>query len=193
MRRLNGAFQELAASGSRLRTADILPPPSVSPARRRAPLLAAAAAAAGLLLAGGYGVARLSSAEPPAAETAGAPRSTSDQGLVPQSADVQAIASGTNYSREDLAAQVDRTLAGRRPDGLKAASGRLSDPASLRECLDGLGVPGAQLVLADIALFEDQPAAVLVLATQDGTRQAWVVSTTCRSGQDGTKYFQRLR
>jgi hypothetical protein len=188
MQQLSDKLKGEVAPGA-ARTADVLP--ISRPGRHRGrPLLAAAAA--GLVLVGTYGVVRWNGDQTPSAETAAPVRRPAAQGVAPKSENRPAIASGINYTRSGFASQVERAMVAGSDTGLRSPSGVLSDPAGLRSCLTALDVPGSRLVLADVARFEGRPAAILVLAVPDGSREAWVVSPSCRPGLDGTMYFQRL-
>jgi hypothetical protein len=189
MDQLSDELLTAASAQEEPRGADVLP--ASLPSRRRGrPLLAAAAA--GLVLAGTYGAVRWNADQSPSPESAAPARRPAAQGLAPQAEDRPAIASGTNYTRALFARQVERALAADPDPTSRTPLGTLSEPAGLRGCLAALAVPGARLVLADVARFEGRPAAILVLAGPDGSREAWVVSPSCRPGLDGTTYFQRL-
>jgi hypothetical protein len=101
-----------------------------------------------------------------------------------------AISSGTNYTRANLAAQVDQQR-GKASDQA-AAAGPLATPKGLAACLGALGAT-ASPSFVDVAKFEGKPAAIIVLPAQDGGREIWVVSPTCSAGNDGTRFFTSVR
>ena len=134
------------------------------------------------------------------------------------------LSTGTDYSREDLSAQVGSLLddpavarglssqsedesaplapseaAGEgadsaQPDAaLPDADEPLVDPAGLQGCLEAIGAPGAQPLAVDLATFEGEDAAVIVLpGSSSGQVEVWVVARDCRPGADGLKEFQRV-
>ncbi len=174
----------------------VVPLGSAPSARRRQPWLAAAAAA--VVLAGGaYGLTQVLPGGGAASSSAGAAASLSNErsaeGQVPDLVAPQAIASGLDYSRADLAAQVDRTMGTARTTPFGGAKGVLSTPAGVAACLSALGAPAATPMLVDVARFEGKPAAIVVLPADGGGREIWVVSTSCTPGQDGTRYFTSVR
>jgi hypothetical protein len=69
----------------------------------------------------------------------------------------------------------------------------MTAPAGVRACLSALGAPSATPLLVDVARFEGKPAAVVVLPAEQGGREVWVVSTSCKPGADGTRYYTVLR
>jgi hypothetical protein len=163
-------------------------------ARRRLPGWLAAAAGLLLVAGGGYGLTRPDGdVSATAGRASSAPTRDLAETAAPRAAAVGAIASGTNYDRDALPAQVARQLSAARSPGLRAPTGPLADPVALDRCVSALAAGGSRLVLADIARFEGKPAGVLVLQAADGTREVWVVAPTCRPGADGTRYYERLR
>jgi hypothetical protein len=112
---------------------------------------------------------------------------------------------GTAYERGTLPAQVRRDLlsvaaptgsdtAGPAPayDGSTAGDARLASPDGLASCLSGLGVDAGRVTAVDLARFEGQPAAVVVVEDPAGAVDVWVVGRGCRQGDDQTRYFVRL-
>jgi hypothetical protein len=95
--------------------------------------------------------------------------------------------SQTRYTQSGFAAQA-RTLsssaaAGSLPKAAQGSSlGPISTVPGLRECLDAIGASGAQVVRADIAFYEGQPA-VIIVATTNGRPVAYAVGRQC-SGTD---------
>jgi hypothetical protein len=108
------------------------------------------------------------------------------------------VASGTDYTKDGLAAQVRTRLL----DGDRSASGpaasdsstgdALASPSGLSSCLSALGVTAGAVTAVDLARFEGEPAAVLVLRAEGGGEDVWVVGRGCRQGDDQTRYFLRL-
>ncbi|GAB3592539.1 hypothetical protein GCM10027446_13370 [Angustibacter peucedani] len=188
------------AAGSAEAGSTVVPIGSAPSARRRRPLLAVAAALV-LVAGGGAALSQImpgsggadSSAAGGAAASI-AQRSAGDdaeqgtgQGVV------RSIASGTDYTRAGLAREVDATLARKTSSGVAGVQGPLSDATGVASCVAALGAGAARPLLVDVARFEGQPAAVVVLPATGGGREIWVVSTSCAPGQDGTKYFTTAR
>jgi hypothetical protein len=163
------------------------------PGRTRRPLFAVAAAAV-LLTAGGYGLSQLvpSTSGADSSAAGAALHESSDRAAVPEVTGVRSIASGTDYTRSGLERQVDAVLASGPTAGLAGPKGPLANADGVAGCLAALGSADAAPVLVDVARFEGEPAAIVVLRAPGGTREVWVVSTTCRPGQDGMRYFSRL-
>jgi len=130
-----------------------------------------------------------------------------------------ALSTGTEYTRAQLPAQVDalltgapeaRTLSGQglspsrgedaeaAPDDpasatLPDADEPLADPAGLQGCLEAIGAPGVEPLAVDLATFEGEDAAVLVLPGSSPDQvEVWVVARDCRPGADGLQEFQRV-
>lgn len=106
-------------------------------------------------------------------------------------------ASGTDYTKRDLAAQVrTRLLSGAAAGSAGVPSGasgdRLTSPSGLTSCLSALGVAAGAVTAVDLARFEGRPAAVVVLRAEGGGEDVWVVGRDCRQGDDQTRYFVRL-
>ncbi len=163
--------------------------------RRRRPWLAAAAAVA-LLAGGGFGLSRLVPDATGGADnaTAGAAlHDSAESRAAPPGASLRATASGTSYTRADLDQQVQQVMASAPRSAAGAPQGPLGTTAGIAACLSAIGAPSATPLLVDVARFEGRPAAVVVLPAAGGGRDIWVVSTTCRPGQDGTQLFVRAR
>lgn len=154
----------------------------------------AAAAAVVLLGAGGAALSQVVPGGGGAADStaAGAALSGSPEKRVAPDAGLRATASGTDYTADQLSAQVDQVLAGQ-PTAADAPSGPLSTPAGVAACLSAIGAPQARPLLVDVARYQGAPAAVVVVPASGGGREIWVVSTTCSPGKDGTRYFTRTR
>jgi hypothetical protein len=112
------------------------------------------------------------------------------------------VSTGTDYRRDGFADQVrSHLLAGQDlssvPTPLALASGdqagtRLAAPQGLSSCLAALGVDPAQVTAVDLARFEGEQAAVIVLRAEGGGEDVWVVGRGCRQGDDQTRFFERL-
>jgi hypothetical protein len=171
----------------------VVPMRPASTGHRRRPLLAVAAAAV-LLAGGGFGLSRLVPHTGGADSTAaGAAMSDSGRKEAVPSQDLHSTASGTSYSRARLAAQVQQVLSAAPTAGLSAPQGPLATASGIAECLAAIGAPRVTPLLVDVARFEGHPAAVIVLPTDGGGREIWVVAPTCRPGADGTTFFTRVR
>ncbi len=75
---------------------------------------------------------------------------------------------------------------------LPAALGPLSTPAGVDECLAALGAGGQVPLAVDLATYQGEPAAVIVLPSTRGGVDVWVVSRTCTTGADGVQQFTHL-
>jgi hypothetical protein len=178
---------------------------------RSRPWLAAAAA---VIVLGGGGAALVThpwsgvgAGDATSADTsAGASQGSRESGSrAVASAAAQVRSTGTDYDRAGLAAQVRRELLaapawgdssaapGVVGDG-SGASGdtRLASPQGLASCLSALGVDAGQVTTVDLARFEGDPAALVVVAAPGGAHDVWVVGRGCRQGDDQTTYFVRL-
>jgi len=130
---------------------------------------------------------------------------------------VAAVATGTDYTATALAAQVTTLLTGSggggqaapdalgsvplapatpgRPGAAPAAAGTMTDPAGLRSCLDAIGAAGVTPLAVDLASYEGQQAAVVVLPVPGAGPvqvEVWVVARDCRPGADGLRQYQRI-
>lgn len=117
------------------------------------------------------------------------------QGAAPTSGgrlarDVDGLASGADYTSATLADQAEQLLRlvdsreGQSAAGPPGTSERaLADRGTLDACLVALGRPGADPVATDLATFEGEPAAVLVLPDGRG-HEVVVVPDGCGSGDD---------
>lgn len=74
------------------------------------------------------------------------------------------------------------------------ATGNLSlrDPKQLQGCLQALHAGSKEPVAVDLATYDGQEAAVIVLIGEGGGYEVWVVARTCQAGQDGTLRFLQL-
>ncbi|MFN8074373.1 MAG: hypothetical protein U0Q15_02995 [Kineosporiaceae bacterium] len=192
-------------------------------APRWLPLMAAAAGIAGVL--GGLAVAVQAWA--PGGQDADKPAAASadmslngERGRVALAAAVQAT--GTDYRKASLTAQVARLVDGRDSaafdsgDGAdgKAAEGgsagrpspsaqaayaagdeRLRDPAALQQCLAGLGLADVVPLAVDLARYEGRDAALLVVPTPgQSSVEVYAVSRRCgdASADDGAFSYTRI-
>ena len=117
--------------------------------------------------------------------TSGAPPSAADKapalaGRVETPSLVQIGLSGTRYTRADFEMQVQALRrAPFQPTAAKSSSvGPAGTTAGLTECLNAIGAAGAQVVQADVAFYEGQPA-VIIVATRNGTPTAYAVGRQC--------------
>lgn len=96
---------------------------------------------------------------------------------------VQIRLSDTRYTRTAFVTQArllrGATFAAPQPTAGEApAIGPVGTTPGLTECLTAIGAAGAQRVLADVALYEGQPA-VIIVATTDGIPMAFAVGRQC--------------
>lgn len=176
---------------------------------RRVPTWLAAAAAVVVL--GGGGAALVSQpwsgagSPTSAGSSAGADSSSGGRESAPdgfRAAAGHVRSTGTDYERASLPTQVrDELLSSAAPTGSdtlgpaladEGGDRRLSSPEGLASCLSALGVDAGQVTAVDLARFEGEPAAVVVLRDAGGAYDVWVVGRDCRHGDDHTRYFVRL-
>lgn len=178
--------------------------PMAAPARTRSfvdrsrPWLAAAAA---VVVLGGGGAALVQQRGAGGSEkasTAGggsAGDSSSGRQLAEGAAKDVVTSSGTNYDKKGLVGQVE-ALSQRSASApaLADTSGdtRLATPEGLSSCLSALGVDPGAVTAVDLARFEGDPAAVVVLRAEGGGQDVWVVGRGCRQGDDQTRFFLRV-
>jgi hypothetical protein len=111
-------------------------------------------------------------------------------------------ASGTAYTKANLTAEVTKQLTGATPAAQptapqagtdsEGAQPALRTPAGLHACLAALGDSAATPLLVDLATYNDQPVAVIVLPGNADGRQIWVVARTCTTGADGVVDYKLL-
>jgi hypothetical protein len=119
-------------------------------------------------------------------------------------------ASGTDYLGSRLNQQVN-ALIGQPPKPLPAvpkvsgdastdtAAGAgsnmlLADPKALADCLAALDVPaGTRPLAVDLASFEGQEAAIIVLPAREKGYEVWAVARTCNKDDDGTISYQVVK
>jgi hypothetical protein len=127
----------------------------------------------------------VSTASPREASAGAPPRATesSATGLAATPALIQIRVSGTRYTQVDFVTQA-RTLRGAILDPLRPMAVGSSDvgPAGtavgLTQCLSAIGAAGAQMVRADVAFYEGQPA-VIIVTTTNGIPVAYAVGRQC--------------
>ena len=104
-------------------------------------------------------------------------------GMAPGGAVVAIRQSGTRYTKPDFVMQAKalgqppRVFATREARALSIV-GPVGTPSGLLACLSALGAGAAQLVWADVAMYEGQPAVIIVAATK-GVSIAYVVGPQC--------------
>jgi hypothetical protein len=165
-----------------------------------------AAAAVGLIGIGGYSaISRNPSGTAGGSTASRANDSSAGGGVVPKTAerlsDVRAQASGTAYTKANIAGLVTQRLAAPQAVSGGAAGGDsafegespLATTTGLQACLRGLDATNAVPKLVDLATYEGKPAAILVLPTANGGEELWVVSRTCSPGHDGTLFYALLK
>lgn len=90
---------------------------------------------------------------------------------------------GTAYTSARLAGQAHALLSSTAPTLYPTAAespaiGPIGTPAGVRACADALGIAPDEPIATDVALFDGQPAAVLVVG-QAAAPTAYAVSRTC--------------
>jgi negative regulator of sigma E activity len=96
---------------------------------------------------------------------------------------VQIRQSGTRYTRADFVAQAEslRSATVSPSQSTPAASpspGPAGTVVGLKACLSAIGAAAAQVVHADVAFYEGQPA-VIIVTTTNGIPMAYAVSRQC--------------
>ncbi len=76
--------------------------------------------------------------------------------------------------------------------GSGADLGPLSTPAGVGGCLEALGAQGEVPLAVDLATYQGEPAAVIVLPSDREGVDVWVVTRTCAPGDDGLQQFTHL-
>lgn len=162
-------------------------------------VLAGSALTAGQLI-GGSGSDQATSASDQA-------ESTDAAGEVAGAAATPVLRSGTDYGPDTLPRQVLALLndpqeraeepaqesaeeSADGPAGTLAAPVEepVATPQGLAECLVALGAPGAVPQVVDLATWQGEPVAVIVLDEGD-RRGVWVVERTCAPGADGLVHY----
>lgn len=158
-------------------------------------VLAGSALTAGQLI-GGSGTDQATSASDQA-------ESTDAAGEVAGAAATPVLRSGTDYGPDTLPRQVLALLndpqqraeesteeSADGPAGTLAAPVEepVATPQGLAECLVALGAPGAVPQVVDLATWQGEPVAVIVLDEGD-RRGVWVVERTCAPGADGLVHY----
>jgi hypothetical protein len=123
---------------------------------------------------------------PPSAAK-GAPGLTAGAATTPTT--VHIVLSQTRYTQagflvqaQTLSSSAAAGAARPQADQKSAALGPIGTVLGLKECLDAIGASGAQVVRADVAFYEGQPA-VIIVATTNGRPVAYAVGRRC-SGTD---------
>jgi hypothetical protein len=134
--------------------------------------------------------------------TAGALSETGSKGSAEDAAAAPPVyATGTSYERASLPAEVRRHLlagsvsvAPAAPDSVRqgADDRRLASPEALSSCLRALDVDPGHVTAVDLARFQGEPAALVVVRDDAGGQDVWVVGRGCRQGDDQTRYFARI-
>ena len=70
----------------------------------------------------------------------------------------------------------------------------LADPKALAECLTALDAPaGSRPLAVDLASFQGQEAAIIVLPAREQGYEVWAVARTCSAADDGTISYQVVK
>lgn len=115
-----------------------------------------------------------------------APQSGNDKavgGLTPSPAAIQIRTSEVRYTQADFVTQTQTLLSAtfdstRPKAGSLAGVGRIGTTGGLTDCLSAIGAGSAQLIRADLAFYEGQPA-VIIVATTNGVPTAYAVGREC--------------
>jgi hypothetical protein len=143
------------------------------------------AAAAAVVAVGGSALHLQKGANP--AAVVGAGSTVAGQTAAPTSMHIELT--DTDYEAATFQAQVRAGMAHPRPPlhSLQAeapALGPIATPVGLQSCLEALGEFPPYGVLADLATYDGQPAAVLAVTRKAGTT-AYVVMRSCQPGKAG--------
>jgi hypothetical protein len=180
---------------------DVREEDQVSAGRRSRPLMLLAAAAAAVVLIGGGGAAYLLNS---GKDSAGSGVDQFPGGAKPQIV----RSSGRDYTASTLVAQVRALLAGTpapTPSGKSgtataksstaapaSTAGTVADPQQLQSCLVGLGEPDRTPLVVDLARYQGQNAAVIVLPRPTGGYDIWVVTRQCKAGSERPLAFKTV-
>jgi hypothetical protein len=122
--------------------------------------------------------------------------SSSGRKLAEGAANDVVTSTGTDYAKKDLASQVEalgrRSSSAPAQGDLSSDDTRLATPDGLSSCLSALGVDPGAVTAVDLARFDGEPAAVVVLRAEGGGQDVWVVGRGCRQGDDQTRFFLRV-
>jgi hypothetical protein len=93
---------------------------------------------------------------------------------------IQISHSGIRYTRADFVAQVQTLRAApfEPITGAPSSIGPAGTTVGLTQCLSAIGATEAQVVQADVAFYQGQPA-VIIVATTNGISTAYVVGRQC--------------
>jgi hypothetical protein len=116
-------------------------------------------------------------------DRAGAPKSAPDKAPAAAAPSlVQIGLSATRYTEADFVVQAETlrhsTVAPIQPPAESSGLGPAGTGPGLRECLIAIGAGGAQVVRADVAFYEGQPA-VIIVAVNNGVPSAYAVGRAC--------------
>jgi hypothetical protein len=175
---------------------------------RRGTMLAAVAGVVIVLALAGFAVKGFITSSGSGTDAAGA--AAGESALTGTGSGSRVVTTGTAYTETGLPDQVHALMAevaegGTGPDGSGDApaatrsvaapgSGNLGlrDPEQLKGCLTALNAGPVQPVAIDLATYEGQEAAIIVLVGDDGGYEVWVVARTCQAGADGTIKFAQI-
>ncbi len=148
------------------------------------PFVAAAAASVLALAVGGAMLSAGRRSTPATASVLPASRTVSTTAApAPVSAKIQLLSSARTYSSTRLAVQAQDLLD--QPSGLSPtgnpAWGAIGTPEGLAACIATIGEGDADHVTVDLAVYDGQPAAIIVAVT-GGIRQVYVVQRSCSQG-----------
>jgi hypothetical protein len=116
-----------------------------------------------------------------------------DDGLADQAHELMELVAAAN-STESAAAKA--TASGEADtasvDGPAIGNLALRDPAELDGCLSALHAGNKEPVAVDLATFDGQEAAVIILLGEGGGYEVWVVARTCSASSEETMKFLQL-
>lgn len=152
--------------------------------RRRWPLVGAAAAGVALLALAGALVVQQRSARDGLAVIASQGSTAGSAGSV---GSVHVQVSNTAYTKDGLVAGAQALIASPGPDasvGDAPSAGPLVTQAGAAACVDALGAGDAGAVSIDLATYQGQPAAIVVVRRSDSTA-VYAVQRDCGEGDAG--------
>ena len=111
--------------------------------------------------------------------------------------DAQALresATGSDSSRTDAPEDESDTTGTPAPEAVPTGAQRLAAGPALAECVAALADGPVTPLAVDLATWEGDPAAVILLPTPDdaGTLDVWVVDPDCATADAKVRYFARL-
>lgn len=158
--------------------------------RTRWPVLGAAAATVAALAIGGGFLVRGGSGGGTTASLAKGSTTMATTPVAMASANptqkVQLRVSSRTYTSTELTQQAQTLLDPSTPPAAATdpAIGPIGTPEGLAACIATLGEDDADSISADIAVFDGQPA-VIIVAVKDGLKQVYVVGRDCGKGDPG--------